>query len=100
MERRAWHQEATLVDDAQTTWGSWITAQGPPMAPPHITDPGSLWNTGHTDPSLSSLGDLLNTHALKRALAPGSPGRLQMPGCLSPNVTCTPSQLPAQTSLV
>lgn len=37
MERRAWHQEATPVDDAQTTWGSWITAQGPPTAPPHTS---------------------------------------------------------------
>ena len=37
MERRAWLQEATPVDDARTTWGSWITAQGPPAAPPHTS---------------------------------------------------------------
>lgn len=99
MERRAWHPEATPAGDAWTTWGSWITAQGPPEAPPHTALTQAPCGTLGMQTLPHCLGDLLNTHALKRAPAAGSPGGLQMPGCLSPDVTCTPSQL-AQTSLV
>ena len=100
MERRAWHLEATPAGDARTTWGSWITAQGPPATPPHTALTQAPRGTLGTQTLPPCLGDLLNTHALKRAPAPGSPGGLQMPGCLSPDVTCIPSQGLAQTSLV
>lgn len=54
MERRAWHLEATPAGDARTTWGSWITAQGPPATPPHTAltqAPRGTLGTQTTDPS-------------------------------------------------